>query len=71
MTDEDIQNQLEKLQRRIKYDVEIFLTKQNYENILKDLLEDSLNIALAILYPFDDFSGISLPKKYYNWQIRA
>lgn len=71
MSEEDIQKQLEKLEKRIKYDVDIFGDELNYTTILNDLLEDSLNIALSILYPFDDFSDIDLPKKYYNWQIRA
>lgn len=71
MNEEDIQKQLEKLKKRIKYDIDIFENEDNYTTILNDLLEDIMNIALSILYPFDDFSTIDLPKKYYNWQIRA
>ena len=71
MDSTDINKQLEKLQRRIKYDADIWIKKTDYEAALKDLLEDSMYIGLSILYPFDDFSEKSFPKKYYNWQIRC
>ena len=64
--------QLTKLKGKIPYDVDKFGTQKEYEAKLSSLLEDSENIALSTLYPFlDDFEGIKLPKKYYNWQIRA
>lgn len=44
---------------------------EEYEKILNQLLEDTENIALANLYPFEDWSEIELPKKYENWQLRA
>ena len=66
-----INAQLEKLQRRIKYDADIWEKKTNYEDALNDLLEDSMYIGLSILYPFEDFSNKPFPKKYYNWQIRC
>lgn len=71
MDNEDINAQLEKLERRIKYDEDIFGSRENYEQVLSDLLEDSMNIGLSILFPFQDFSEKSFPKKYYNWQIRC
>lgn len=71
MDNEDIQAQLEKLKRRISYDEDIFTSQSNYEQILLDLLEDSMNIGLSILFPFEDFSEKSFPKRYYNWQIRC
>lgn len=71
MDNEDIQAQLEKLKRRISYDEDIFTSQSNYEQILNDLLEDSMNIGLSILFPFEDFSEKSFPKKYYNWQLRC
>lgn len=71
MDNEDINAQLEKLERRIKYDEDIFGTQANYEQVLSDLLEDSMYIGLSILFPFEDFSEMSFPKKYYNWQIRC
>ena len=71
MDSKDINSQKEKLQRRIKYDADIWDNKKDYENALEDLLEDSENIGLSILYPFEDFSEKQFPKKYYNWQIRC
>lgn len=75
MDNEDINaqtdTQLEKLERRIKYDEDIFGSRENYEQVLNDLLEDSMYIGLSILFPFEDFSNIPFPNKYYNWQIRC
>ena len=71
MDNEDINAQLEKLERRIKYDEDIFGSRENYEQVLSDLLEDSMYIGLSILFPFKDFSNIPFPNKYYNWQIRC
>lgn len=71
MDEQDINAQLEKLKRRISYDKDIFDSQSQYENILKDLLEDSLYVGMSILFPFEDFSEKSFPKKYYNWQIRC
>lgn len=60
--------QIDLLKLRIpnKYDNE-----EEYTNTLEALLEDAKNIALSNLYPFEDWSEMELPKKYYNWQIRA
>ena len=64
--------QLTKLKEKIPYDEDKFISIKDYEKKLSELLEDSKNIALSTLYPFlDDFEGIELPTKYYNWQIRA
>ncbi len=64
--------QLTKLKGKIPFDADKFISKEVYENMLSNLLEDSKNIALSTLYPFlDDFEGIELPKKYDNWLIRA
>lgn len=71
MDEKDIDTQIEKLERRISYDKDTFTSRSNYEEVLMDLLEDSMYIALSILFPFKDFSEIKLPKRYYNWQIRA
>lgn len=71
MDSADINKQLEKLQRRIKYNSDIWAKKPDYDAALKDLLEDSMYIGLSILYPFEDFSEKKFPKKYYNWQIRC
>ena len=62
--------QLEQLKRRIPLDVDVFGNKTTYEMVLEDLLEDSKNICLSILYPFcDDFTDVELPKRFDNWQL--
>ena len=63
--------QLELLKVRIPFDQDIFGTNETYEQVLKNLLDDSKYIALSIRYPFDDYSSIDLPKKYNNWQLRC
>ena len=64
--------QLTKLKGKIPNDTNKFASNEEYEAKLTSLLEESESIALSTLYPFlDDFEGIELPKKYYNWQIRA
>ncbi len=71
MESEEKDTQLEALKQRIPYDSEVFDSMPTYEQAMKDLLEDSKYIALSIRFPFQDFSGIELPKKYHNWQLRA
>ncbi len=71
MSDEELSLQMKELEMRIPFDSDIFETRDNYERVLYSLLKDSLNIALETLFPYDDFSAIQLPKKYYNWQIRC
>lgn len=71
MTNEEMETQLPKLRERITYDEDIFGNTNVWENILKQLLEDSKFIALEVLYPYQDYSEFPLPKKYYNWQIRC
>lgn len=63
--------QLDLLKTRIPFDQDIFGTNGDYEQVLKNLLDDSKYIALSIRYPFDDYSSIDLPKKYNNWQLRC
>ena len=64
-------SQLDKLKSRISYDETNFQNIEDYETFLTRLLEDSKNIALSNLYPFSDWSEKELPKKLYNWQLRA
>ena len=71
MDKEDIATQLEKLEKRIKFDDDIFESQEEYESVLTSLLEDSMYIGLSILFPFQDYSEKSFPKKYYNWQLRC
>ena len=41
------------------------------DDTLEILLEDSKNIALNELFPFEDILPTELPKKYLNWQLRV
>jgi hypothetical protein len=63
--------QFEKLLKRIPFDDSIFSSVNEYKIILEDLLDNSKNIALSVIYPFEDYYEMELPKKYLNWQIRA
>lgn len=63
--------QLELLKVRIPFDQDVFGTNGDYEQVLKNLLDDSKHIALSIRYPFDDYTSIDLPKRYFNWQLRC
>lgn len=63
--------QLELLKVRIPFDQDVFGTNGDYDQVLKNLLDDSKYIALSIRYPFDDYTSIDLPKRYNNWQIRC
>lgn len=63
--------QIELLKLRIPFDADIFSTMGTYEQVLKNLLEDSKHIALSIRYPFEDYFQIDLPTKYNNWQLRC
>ena len=63
--------QLELLKVRIPFDQDIFGTNGDYDQVLKNLLDDSKHIALSIRYPFDDYTSIDLPKRYFNWQLRC
>lgn len=71
MTQEDLAEQLAKLKVKIPYDEDIFGSNENYQNVLNDLLEDSKNILLETLYPFEDFTDYAIPKQYYGWQLRC
>lgn len=42
-----------------------------YNKVLNRLLEDSKYVALSLRFPYQDYSKIELPKKYYNWQLRC
>lgn len=63
--------QLDLLKERIIYDEDIFGTAEIYNQVLNNLLEDSKYIALSIRFPFEDYSNITLPDKYNNWQLRC
>lgn len=60
--------QLDLLKQRIP---NTFGDNTQYEQVLNQLLDDAKYIALANLYPFEDWSEMELPRKYLNWQLRA
>lgn len=63
--------QLNLLKERIEYDENIFTDNETYEKVLNRLLDDSKYVALSLRFPYQDYSTIELPSKYYNWQIRC
>lgn len=65
------EKQISFLKQRIEYDERIFDTPLTYEKVLMNLLEDSKYVALSLRFPYQDYSDMDLPKKYYNWQIRC
>lgn len=72
MEESDVKDtQYEKLSKRIIYSKDIFGSEEAYKATLNALLEDSKYIALSTIYPFEDYYEMELPKKLYNWQIRA
>lgn len=71
MDNAELSKQLDKLMKRIPYNSDVFETDYEYMNFLETLYEDATNIALSILYPFEDYSQIQLPAKYYNWVLRC
>lgn len=71
MSEEELKIQLSKLKDKIPFDKDIFENTNTWESVLIDLLNDSKDIALSVLYPYEDYSDYPLPKKYYNWQLRC
>ena len=63
--------QLDLLKERIEYDENIFTDNETYEKVLNRLLDDSKYVALSLRYPYQDYSSMNLPLKYYNWQLRC
>ena len=71
MTNEELEIQLPDLKKRIPFDLALHDTQEIYEQILTDLLNDSKFICLSLLFPYEDYAEYELPKRYYNWQLRA
>lgn len=67
----DSASQFELLKKRIEYKENVFGDYETYENVLNRLLEDSKFLALSLRFPYQDYSSMELPKKYYNWQLRC
>ena len=63
--------QEEILKKRIPIEITGLESSKYYDSMIQALLEDSKNIALSNIYPFEDWSSFDLPAKYKNWQIRA
>ncbi len=63
--------QLELLKQRIVFEENVFSDIETYEKVLIRLLEDSKYQALSLRFPYQDYYGMELPKKYYNWQLRC
>lgn len=63
--------QEEILKKRIPKEITGLVDDLDYNDLINELLEDSKNIALSNIYPFEDWSSFDLPAKYNNWQIRA
>ena len=63
--------QLDLLKERIVYKEQVFNNEETYEKALNRLLDDSKYIALSIRFPYQDYSELELPLKYYNWQLRC
>lgn len=64
-------SQLELLSKRITYDENLYGDETTYQEYLNRLLEDSKFMALSLRFPYQDYSNMELPKKYYNWQLRC
>ena len=71
MTNEEIEILLPLLEERIPFDEDIFETQENWELSLTNLLNDSRDILLNKLYPFEDYSSYLIPLNKYNWIIRC
>lgn len=68
---ESANTQYDVLSERIVYQSNIFGNSDTYRKVLNRLLDDSKYIALSLRFPYQDYSNIELPRKYYNWQIRC
>lgn len=71
MTTEELETLLPLLEDRIPFDEDIFETQENWELSLTNLLNDSRDILLNKLYPFEDYSSYLIPLNKYNWVIRC
>lgn len=63
--------QIDLLKERIPFNANIFGNYDTYLTALNKLLDDSKFIALSLRFPYQDYSNMALPLKYYNWQLRC
>ena len=71
MTQEELDTLLPLLKERIPFDEDIFEDNEKWELSLTNLLNDSRDILLNKLYPFEDYSSYLIPLNTYNWIIRC
>lgn len=71
MTKDELKILLPLLEARIPFDESIWEEEDTWEEMLTNLLNDSKNILLSKLYPFEDFSSYLIPKSRYNWVLRC
>lgn len=71
MTDDELTTLLPLLKKRIPYDEDFFGDDASWNEALTQLLEDSRNILLSKLYPFEDYSSYTIPAHKYNWILRC
>lgn len=71
MTNEELGIQLPALKKRIPYDEDYFNDVEEWENVLKDLLETSKSILFDKLFPFNDNVEYVIPQRRYEWQLRC
>ena len=71
MTNEEKAILLPMLKKRIPFDEDLFESMKDWEIGLENLLEDSRNILLSKLYPFEDYYEYLIPLNKYNWVLRC
>ena len=71
MTPEELLIQLPALKERIPFDEAYFETQEEWENVLKQLLNTSKDILFDKLFPFDDTVEYVIPARRYDWQLRC
>ena len=71
MTKEEKEILLPLLKNRIPFDEDLFEDTKEWEIGLENLLEDSRNILLSKLYPFEDYYEYLIPLNKYNWVLRC
>lgn len=56
---------------RIWYMDVLFGTEKHYKRILEELIVTARFKALSVLYPFDNYAEMEVPKKHWSWQYRC
>ena len=69
--EEQVITQSDLLKERIPYEEAIFESEEVYNKVIDRLLEDAKEDALSLRFPYQDTTGMELPRRYYNWQLRC